>query len=62
MHAKHADSDKLNDLSRPVIGCAFIVLDTLGTGFLAKLYENALPHELRAFGLLVLQHRRVWVH
>jgi len=35
MHAKHADSDKLHDLSGHVIGSAFIVLklNTLGTEF-----------------------------
>ena len=36
MHAEHADSDRLNDLSRRVIGCAFTVLNTLGAGFLEK--------------------------
>jgi len=55
MHAEHANSDKLNDLSGLVIGCAFIVLNTLGAGFLEKVYENALAYELRASGLLVVQ-------
>jgi hypothetical protein len=36
MHAKHANSDRLNDLSRRVIGCAFTVLNTLGAGFPGK--------------------------
>jgi len=47
MHAKHADSDKLNDLSGLAIGCAFIVLNRKGAGFLEKGYENALAYELR---------------
>ncbi len=55
MHTKHADSDRLNDLSRCVIGCAFTVLNTLGAGFLEKVYENALAFELRAAGLSVAQ-------
>ncbi|MDR3536778.1 MAG: GxxExxY protein [Acetobacteraceae bacterium] len=42
MHAEHADSDRLNDFSGRVIGCAFTVFDTLGAGFLEKVYENAL--------------------
>jgi len=42
MHAKHADNSRLNDLSGRVIGCAFTVLNTLGAGFLEKVYENAL--------------------
>jgi len=36
MHAKHANSDRLNDLSRRVIGCAFTVLSTLVAGFPGK--------------------------
>jgi hypothetical protein len=38
MHAKHADSERLNDLSGRVIGCAFTVLNTLGAEFLEKVY------------------------
>lgn len=49
----HADA--LNDLSGRVIGCAFIVLNTLGIGFLEKVYENVLAIELRAAGLTVAQ-------
>ncbi|MDR3537014.1 MAG: GxxExxY protein [Acetobacteraceae bacterium] len=44
MHAEHADSDRLNDLSGRLIGCAFTVLNTLGAGFLEKVHENALRH------------------
>jgi GxxExxY protein len=55
MHAKHADGDSLNDLSGRVIGCAFTVLNTLGAGFLEKVYENALAFEVRAAGLSVVQ-------
>jgi GxxExxY protein len=62
MHAEHADSDKLNDLSGLVNGCAFAVLNTLGVGFLEKVYENALAYELRASGLLVVQQCGVRVH
>jgi len=55
MHAKHADGERLNDLSGRIIGCAFTVLNTLGTGFLEKIYENVLAFELRAAGLSVVQ-------
>jgi GxxExxY protein len=51
----HADSSRLNELSGHVIGCAFTVLNTLGTGFLEKVYENALAHEVRKAGLDVVQ-------
>ncbi len=58
----HADADGLNGLSGRVIGCAFAVLNTLGTGFLEMVYENALAHELRAAGLAVAQQSSVRVH
>jgi GxxExxY protein len=61
MHAEHADEDRLNDLSRRVIGCALIVLNALGAGFLEKVYENALAHELRKAGLAVTQQHGVSV-
>jgi hypothetical protein len=32
MHAKHADSIRLNDLSGQVAGSVFTVLNTLGAG------------------------------
>jgi hypothetical protein len=41
MHAEHADSARMNDLSGQMIGCAFTVMNTLGSGFLEKVYENA---------------------
>ena len=46
----HADEGRLNELSRTVIGCAFTVINTLGAGFLEKVHENALAHELRKAG------------
>ena len=53
MHAKHADRDRLNDLSRLVIGSAFTVLNMFGSGFLEKVYEDALEYELRASGTCI---------
>jgi len=57
----HADDVRLNDLSGAVIGCAFTVLNTLGAGFLEKVYENALARELREAGLGVVQQPGVKV-
>jgi GxxExxY protein len=57
----HADQDRLNELSGLVIGCAFTVLNTLGSGFLEKVYENALAYELRKTGLAVEQQRGITV-
>jgi GxxExxY protein len=62
MHAEHADIARLNDLSGRVIGCAFTVLNTLGAGFLEKVYENALAQELREAGLTVERQRSIKVH
>jgi GxxExxY protein len=58
----HADSARLNDLSGRVIGCAFTVLNSLGAGFLEKVYENALANEIRAAGLVVARQYGVRVH
>jgi GxxExxY protein len=55
MDAEHADRTGLNELSRDIIGCAFTVLNTLGAGFLEKVYENALALELREAGFAVAQ-------
>ncbi len=40
-----------------IIGCAFKVFNTLGYGFLEKVYENALAHELRKAGFAVEQQK-----
>lgn len=42
-------------LTETVIGCVFRVANGLGTGFLEKVYENALLHELRKAGLQAKQ-------
>jgi GxxExxY protein len=62
MHAEHADRGGLNNLSGRVIGCALTVLNTLGAGFLEKVYENALAYEIRSAGLTVGQQCSARVH
>jgi GxxExxY protein len=57
-----ADDAALNDLSGQIIGCAMAVLNRLGAGFLEKVYENALAHELRRAGLAVRQQHPATVH
>ncbi len=44
-----------NRLTETIIGCAIVVSNALGVGFLEKVYENALAHELRKAGLFVEQ-------
>ena len=43
------------DITEKVIGCAFAVMNTLGSGFLEKVYENALAVELKHIGLKTVQ-------
>ena len=46
---------RLDEITRKIIGCAYAVSNSLGSGFLEKVYENALTHELRKAGLQVVQ-------
>src|SRR5262249_47931964 len=49
--------EQINQITEKIIGCAFKVANTLGIGFLEKVYENALAHELRKADLHVEQQR-----
>ncbi len=51
----------LNRISKVIIGCALTVSKTLGTGFVEKVYENALAHEIRKSGISVAQQHGVIV-
>jgi GxxExxY protein len=46
---------ELNEITERIIGCAYKVSNELGNGFLEKVYENALAHELRKACLRVEQ-------
>jgi GxxExxY protein len=59
---KHADNSELNELSGHVIGCAITVINTLGAGFLEKVYENALAYEVSTAGLSAVQQYGAKVH
>jgi GxxExxY protein len=52
---------KTDDITRQIIGCAYTVGNTLGAGFLEKVYENALVHELRKTGLVCAQQHKIQV-
>ena len=58
MHRSEIVPDRL---SERIIGGAFRVMNTLGSGFLEKVYENALAHELRKAGLQVSQQHAIVV-
>ena len=47
--------DRYNPITEKIIGCAYTVSNILGSGFLEKVYENALAHELIKAGLKVQQ-------
>ena len=53
--------DRVNLLSKRIIGCALTVLRSMGAGFLEKVYENALLHELRKAGIAVSQQHPIVV-
>ena len=55
------NANGLNKLSEKIIGCAFKVHNTLGCGFLEKVYENALTHDLRKSSLSVEQQKPIQV-
>ena len=52
---------ELNPVTEKIIGCAYKVGNTLGSGFFEKVYENALAYELRKSGLKVVQQHAVKV-
>ncbi|MBN1912013.1 MAG: GxxExxY protein [Pirellulales bacterium] len=54
-------SDEINRISERIIGCAFSVSNSLGAGFLEKVYENALAHELRKAGFDAKQQESIRV-
>jgi GxxExxY protein len=47
--------ETIDDLTHKINGCAFKVRNTLGCGFLEKVYENALAWELEEAGFTVEQ-------
>jgi len=55
------NDDELNALTEKIIGGAYQVSNTLGSGFLEKVYENALAIELRKIGLEVKQQAPISV-
>lgn len=52
---------EINPITEKIIGRAYSVSNNLGTGFLEKVYENALVHELRKAGSIVAQQQPIMV-
>jgi GxxExxY protein len=59
------DADKRREMhdqiTEKIIGCCYHVASILGAGFLEKVYENALIHEIRKAGLNAVQQHPVKV-
>ncbi len=47
--------EDINEITQKIIGCAYTVSNTLGIGFVEKVYENALAHTIHKSGLRVVQ-------
>lgn len=52
---------KYSELTEKIIKAAYEVYNELGFGFLEKVYENALAHELKRAGLPVIQQKTIEV-
>jgi len=50
----------LNKITEKIIGCAYTIASCLGSGFLEKVYENALAHEIRKTGLEFYSNTVSW--
>jgi GxxExxY protein len=50
-----------DDLTERIIGCGYAVANALGSGFLEKVYENALCHELKQSGFEVIQQKPIQI-
>src|SRR5580658_4693339 len=57
----NADRKRYDSVSGQIIRCAFTVANNLGIGFLEKVYENSLVHELQKAGLTVAQQTTIAV-
>jgi GxxExxY protein len=53
---------KHTDITELIIKAFYMVYNTLGYGFLEKVYRNALAIELRKLGLEVIQEARIAVY
>ena len=53
---------EINNLTHAIIGCAYKVHNVIGSGFLEKVYENALKIELGKLNIDAKQQKelRVW--
>ena len=53
---------ELDKITERIVGCAYTVSNTLGIGFIEKVYENAHFHEMKKNSLKVVQQYPVKVN
>jgi GxxExxY protein len=51
----------VNTITEKIIGCAYRVSNSLGIGFVEKVYENALAHDIQTTGIKVVQQAPIKV-
>ena len=51
----------INTVTEKIIGCAYRVSNSLGIGFVEKVYENALAHDIQVSGFKVAQQAPIKV-
>jgi GxxExxY protein len=56
-----SQKSKINSVTEAIISCAYVVMNKLGSGFLEKVYENAMVIELKKNGLLVESQKSICV-
>ena len=59
---RRLNESELNSITEKIIGSAYNVGKIMGCGFLEKVYENALAHELRRNGFEVKQQYSIPVY
>ena len=56
------EANSVDKVTEKIIAASFKVSNTLGIGFVEKVYENALSHQMKKDGLKVVQQYPVKVH
>lgn len=62
MMGDNMPSQDVNAITQKIIGRVYDVSNTLGIGFVEKVYENALAHTLHKSGMQVTQQYPIKVH
>jgi GxxExxY protein len=61
-HKWHDKQDEFSEITKAILGCCFDVMNTLGSGFVESIYQNALVIALMESGLQVSSEQGFEVH